>query len=80
VSENCVLRKIFGPETAEVMEEWREVINVMLHNLCSSPHIVRLVITMRKRNARYDTHMGEVTISYRILFRKPEVKISLGSP
>jgi hypothetical protein len=42
VFENRVLR-IFGPRRDEVMGEWRKLHNEELHNLCSSPDIVRQV-------------------------------------
>jgi hypothetical protein len=41
VFENRVLRKIFGPKRDEVMGEWRKMHNGELHNLYSSPDIVR---------------------------------------
>jgi hypothetical protein len=39
VSENKVLRKIFGPKRDEVAEELRKFHNGELHNLYSSPYI-----------------------------------------
>jgi hypothetical protein len=33
VSENRVLRRIFGPKSDEVMGEWRKLHNEELHNL-----------------------------------------------
>jgi hypothetical protein len=41
VFENRVLRRIFGPNTDEVTEDWRKLHNEELHNLYSSPDIVR---------------------------------------
>jgi hypothetical protein len=43
VFENRVLRRIFGPKRDEVMGEWRKLHNEELHNLYSSPDIVRQV-------------------------------------
>jgi hypothetical protein len=37
VSENRVLRRIFGPKRDEVTGEWRKLHNEELHNLYSSP-------------------------------------------
>jgi hypothetical protein len=36
-----VLRRIFGPERDEVTGEWRKLHNEELHNLYSSPDIIR---------------------------------------
>jgi hypothetical protein len=41
--ENRVLRRIFGPERDEVTGEWRKLHNEELHNLYSSPYIIRQV-------------------------------------
>jgi hypothetical protein len=41
VFENRVLRRIFGPKTDEVTGEWRELHSGELHNLYSSPDIIR---------------------------------------
>jgi hypothetical protein len=43
VFENRVLRGIFGPKRDEVMGEWRKLHNEELHNLYSSPGIIRQV-------------------------------------
>jgi hypothetical protein len=38
-----VLRKIFGPKRDKVMEEWRRLRNEELHDLLSSPNIIRAI-------------------------------------
>jgi hypothetical protein len=43
VFENRVLRRISGPKRVEVMGEWRKLHNKELHNLYSSPDIIRQV-------------------------------------
>jgi hypothetical protein len=43
VFENRVLRRIFGPKRDEVTGEWRKFQNKELHNLYSSPDIIRQV-------------------------------------
>jgi hypothetical protein len=46
--ENKVLRRIFGPK----MEEdgsWRKVRNNELHNLYSSPNIIRMIKSRRMK-------------------------------
>jgi hypothetical protein len=42
VFENRVLRRIFGSERDEVTGRWRKLHNEELHNLHSSPSIIRL--------------------------------------
>jgi hypothetical protein len=42
VFENRVLRGIFGPKRDEVIGDWRKLNNEDLHNLCSSPNIIRM--------------------------------------
>jgi hypothetical protein len=41
--ENRVLRRIFRPMRNEVMGEWRKLHNEELHNLYSSPRIIRMI-------------------------------------
>jgi hypothetical protein len=43
VFENRVLRRIFGPMWEEVMGEWSKLHNEELHNLYSSPDIIRQI-------------------------------------
>jgi hypothetical protein len=42
VFENRVLRRIFGPKRDEVSGEWRKLPNEELHDLYSSPSIIRM--------------------------------------
>jgi sorting nexin-29 len=49
VFENRVLRRIFGPKGDEVTGEWRKLHNEELHNLYSSPDIIRQVKSRRMR-------------------------------
>jgi hypothetical protein len=42
VFENRVLRRIFDPKRDEVTGGWRELYNEELHNLCSSPSIIKM--------------------------------------
>jgi hypothetical protein len=43
VFENRMLRKISGPRRGEVTGEWRKLHNGELHNLHSSPDIIRQI-------------------------------------
>jgi hypothetical protein len=43
VFENRVLRRIFGPKRDEVMGEWKKLHNKELHDLYSSPSIIRMI-------------------------------------
>jgi hypothetical protein len=43
VSENRVLRRIFGPKREEVAGGWRRLHNEELHNLYASLNIVRVI-------------------------------------
>jgi hypothetical protein len=49
VFENRVLRRLFGPERDEVKGEWRKLQNGELHNLYSSPNIIRQIKAKRMR-------------------------------
>jgi hypothetical protein len=42
VFENVVLRRIFGPNRDEVTGGWRKLHNEELHNLYSSPSVIRM--------------------------------------
>jgi len=80
VSENMVLRRIFGPRRDEVMEEWRRLHNEELNDLYSSPNIVRVIKSRRMRRAGHVARMGEERGMYRVLVGKPEGKRPLRRP
>jgi hypothetical protein len=44
-----VLRRIFGLKRDEVMGEWRKLHNEELHDLYSSPSIIRIIKSRRMR-------------------------------
>jgi hypothetical protein len=49
VFENRVLRRIFEPNRDEVMGKWRKLHNKELHDLYSSPSIIRIIKSRRMR-------------------------------
>jgi hypothetical protein len=58
VFENRVLRRIFGLKRDEVTREWRKLHNGELHNLCSSPDIIRQIKSRRMSWAGHVARMG----------------------
>jgi hypothetical protein len=80
VFENRVLRRIFGPKRDEVTGEWRKLRNEELHDLYSSPSIIRIIKARRMRWAGHVARMGEKRNAYRLLVGKPEGKRPLRRP
>jgi hypothetical protein len=75
VSENRVLRRIFGPQRDEVTGEWRK-----LHNdLYSSQSIIRITKPRRTRWAGHVARTGENMNAYRLV-GKPEARRPQGRP
>jgi hypothetical protein len=58
VSENRVLRRIFGPKREEVTGGLRQLNNEELHNLNSSLSIIRIIKSRRMRMAGHVARMG----------------------
>jgi hypothetical protein len=80
VFENRILSKIFVPKRDEVTEEWRKLHNEELHNLCSSPDIIRQIKSRRMRWVGHVVRMEEERKLYKVLVGKPEGKRPLGRP
>jgi hypothetical protein len=59
---------------------WRELHNEELHNLYSSPSIIRIIESRRMRWAGHVAQMGEKGNVYRLFVGKPEGKRPLGRP
>jgi len=78
VFEKKVLRRIFGHRRDEVTGEWRRLHNEELNDLCSSPNIVRVIKSRRKRWAGHVARMGEERRVYRVFLGKPEGRRPLG--
>jgi hypothetical protein len=80
VFENRVLRRIFEPKRDEMTGEWRKLHNEELHDLYSSPSIIRIIKFRRIRWAGYVARMGEKWNAYRLLVGKPAGRRPLGRP
>jgi hypothetical protein len=59
---------------------WRKLHNEELHNLYSSPSIIKIIKSRRMRWAGHVAGMGEKRKVYRLLVGKPEGKRPLGRP
>jgi hypothetical protein len=55
VFENRVLRRIFGAKRDHVTGDWRKLYNEVIHNLYSSPNIIRMI---KSRRMRWDWHLA----------------------
>jgi hypothetical protein len=71
MSENRVLRRIFGPKRDEVTEECRKLHNEEPHDLYSLQSIIRITKLGRMRWAGHVARMGEKRNTYRLLVGKP---------
>jgi hypothetical protein len=80
VFENRVLRRIFGPKGDEVTGQWRKLLNGELHNLYSSPDIIRQIKSRKMRWAGHVARMREGRKVYRVLVGKPEEKRPVERP
>jgi hypothetical protein len=80
VFENRLLRRILGTKGYEVTGHWRKLHSWELHNLYSSPDIIRKIKSRRMRWAGHVTRMGEGRNVYRVLVGKPEGERQHGRP
>jgi hypothetical protein len=74
MSENRVLRRIFGPKMEEVTGGSRRLHNEELLNLYPSRHIIRVIKSSRMRWAGHVTRMREMRNVCKILVGKPAGK------
>jgi hypothetical protein len=59
---------------------WRKLHNKVLHDLYSSPSIIRIIKSRRMRWAGHVARIVEKRNAYRLLVGKPEGKRPLGRP
>ena len=59
MSENMVLRRIFGPKKDGVTGEWRKLHNEELNDLYSPPNIVPVIKSRRIGRVRHVAGMGK---------------------
>jgi hypothetical protein len=59
VSKDGVLRRIFGLKMEEVVRDWRRLHNGELHNVYTSPNVVRVIKSRRMRWVENGARMGE---------------------
>jgi hypothetical protein len=57
VFENRVQRRIFGPRRDEATGDWRKLHNEELHNLYSSPNLIRMI---KSRKMRWTGHVAQM--------------------
>jgi hypothetical protein len=62
----------------EVTGEWRKLHNEELHDLYTSPSIIRIIKPRRMRWAGHVTRLGEKRRAYSLLVGKTEGKRQLG--
>jgi hypothetical protein len=80
VFENRVLRRIFGQKRDEITGDWRKLHNDEIHNLYSSPNIIRTMKSRTMIRAMHVARMGAKRNAYRMMVGKPEGKRPLGRP
>ena len=80
VSENRVLRRIFGSKTDKVIGEWRKLHNEELNDRYCSSNIIRVIKSRRMKWEEHVARMGESSGVYRVLVGESEGKRPLGRP
>jgi hypothetical protein len=65
VFESRVLRKLFGTERDEMKGDWRKLHNEELHNLYSSPSIIRMIEARRMEWTEHVARIGKKRNAYR---------------
>jgi hypothetical protein len=73
-----MLMRIFGSKRDEVTGEWRKLHNEEIHDLHSSPDIVRVIKSRTMGWAGHVSRMGERRGIYKVFVGKPEGKRPFG--
>jgi hypothetical protein len=68
---------MFGPQREEMMGGWRRLHNEELHNLYTSPNIIRMIKSRKIRWSGHVARMEEMKNAYSILVGKHEGKRQL---
>jgi hypothetical protein len=58
VFQDRVLKRIFGPKRDKVTGGWKKLHNKELHNLYSTPNIIRMIKSRRIRWVEHAARMG----------------------
>jgi hypothetical protein len=77
VSENKVLRRMFGPAREEVTARWRKLLNKELNNLYSSSNMIRFIKWKMRlegyiaygEELKIRNHLEDMGIDRRIILR-----------
>jgi hypothetical protein len=80
MSENRVLRRIFGSKKGEMTRGWRKPHNEELTDLYSFPSIIRIIKLRTMGLAGWVAQMGEKMNAYGLLVGKLEGKRPLQRP
>jgi hypothetical protein len=72
VSENRVLRGTFGPTREDGAGGWRRLHNEELHNLSTSPNIIRVMKSRTTKLTGHAAHNGDTRNAHKILVEKTE--------
>jgi hypothetical protein len=78
--EQNALIGIFFVFYIQITVEWRRLHNEELNDLYSSPNIVRVIKSRRRKWAGHVARMSEEWRAYRFLVGKPEGKRPMGRP
>jgi hypothetical protein len=74
ISENRLLKRMFGPKRDEVIGGWKKFHNEELHNSHSSPNIIRMINSRRMKWAGNVARMKEENNAYRLLVSQQDRK------